>query len=110
MKTKPEIINRIEVLETGELLLGLEGEGRRDYQFVYRAAMGVYWDEERQGFKSTPMRTMSCSQWFRHIAAGVYGELGVKLTFGEHVTWSNVPEEEQAKIRRENPLQEPIVD
>ena len=43
-----ENINRIERLASGEFFIGLEGEGKPIYQYVYRAASGVYWDEERK--------------------------------------------------------------
>ena len=48
-----EIINKVEVNDSGELFLTLEGNGKPMYQYVYREAAGVYWDETLHGFKST---------------------------------------------------------
>ncbi len=62
-----EFINKVEVLETGELLLGFESQGKSMYQFAYREAAGVYWDESRNGFKSTEMKEWACHEWFRHM-------------------------------------------
>ena len=98
---KYEIINRIEVLDTGELFLGLESQGQPMYQHIYRAAAGVYWDQDRIGFKSTPMKERSCSQWFKRMVDTVRSELGVELKLGEKVVWLDVPEQQKAEIQHE---------
>ncbi|MCI0553733.1 MAG: hypothetical protein L0287_22525, partial [Anaerolineae bacterium] len=66
-----EIINVVELLDTGELLLGLESQGTPTYQFVYREAAGVYWDENRHGFRSAPVKERSCPEWYCHIVGVV---------------------------------------
>jgi hypothetical protein len=96
-----EIINKVEVLNTGEFLLGLEGQGHPMYQYVYREAAGVYWDRDRLGFKSTPMKEWSCAQWFKQIVGVVRSGLGVELILGTDVIWVNVPEQQKAEIQRE---------
>jgi|WetSurMetagenome_2_1015567.scaffolds.fasta_scaffold92640_2 hypothetical protein len=98
-----EIINRVEVLATGELLLGLEGQGKPMHQYVYREAAGVYWDENRNGFKSIPMKEWSCSEWYKHIVKAVHGELGVILALGSNVTWLNIPDKEKKEIQSSRP-------
>lgn len=99
-----ETVNRIEVLDTGELLVGLEGPGKPVYQYVYREAAGVYWDQSLYGFKSKPMKEWSCAQWYKQIASVAHSGLGVELALADHVTWSNVPEKEKAEIQRENAI------
>jgi hypothetical protein len=99
-----EIINRVEVLDTGELLLGLEGQGHPMYQSVYREAAGVYWDQDRLGFKSTPMKERSCPQWFKQIVGVVRSGLGVELILGANVSWINVSEQQKAEIQREKAI------
>ena len=94
-----ETINRVEVLDTGELFLGIEGQGNPMYQHVYREAAGVYWDEIRFGFKSTPMRDWTCSTWYKQIIS-VARYVGVELALADNVIWSGVPENEKAEIRR----------
>ncbi len=86
------------MLDTGELLLGLESQGKPMYQYVYREAAGVYWDEIRHGFKSTPMKDWSAPKWFSQIVAVVRSGLGVELSLGENITWRNIPEQQQAEI------------
>jgi hypothetical protein len=93
-----ETINRVEILDTGELLLGLESQGKSMYQYVYREAAGVYWDEQRHGFKSTPMKEWPCSKWFFQIIGVVKSGLGVELNLGPDITWRNIPAQERAII------------
>ena len=95
-----ETINRIEILDTGELLLGLEGPGEPMYAYVYREAAGVYWDPDRHGFRSTPKREWSCTQWYKHIVDSVRSGLDVALLLADHVAWSEVPEPERQAIAR----------
>lgn len=74
-----EIINNVEVTDAGELFLGLEGNGKPMYQYIYREAAGVYWDEKRCGFKSAPLKEWSCSKWYSHIVSIINSGLGVEL-------------------------------
>lgn len=97
-----ETVNRIEVLDTGELLLGLEGVGNPVYKYIYRAAAGVYWDQTLCGFKSSPMKERSSGQWYKKIVAVVRYELGVELSRADRVIWSNVPEQEKLAIQQES--------
>jgi hypothetical protein len=92
-------INKVEVLATGELLLGLEAKGEAWYQHVYRGAAGVYWDGDKNGFKSTPMKEMSASQWFGQIVCVVRSELGVKLVLSDQAAWCNVEDQERIAIQ-----------
>ncbi|WP_345986464.1 hypothetical protein WCX49_04895 [Sulfurimonas sp. HSL-1656] len=99
-----ETIKRIELLDTGELLLGLESQGKPEYQYVYRDAAGVYWDQERHGFKSTPLKEWSCSQWYKQICDVVQSSLDIELKLAKNVLWSNVPAEEQEEIKHANSI------
>ena len=74
------------------------------YQYVYREASGVYWDQSRHGFKSTPMKEWSCSQWYKQIIGAVRSGLGVELMLGENVVWANVPEQEKEEMQREKAI------
>ena len=82
--------------------MGLEGNGKPMYQYIYREAVGVYWDDKLHGFKSTELKEWSCSKWFDHIVSIVKSGLGVELQLSNKVSWKNVPEKEQAKILEEN--------
>ena len=93
-----EIINKVEVIESGEILLGLESNGKPMYQYIYREAAGVYWDETLHGFKSTELKEWSCSKWFAHIVSVVKSGLGVELRLSTNASWKNVPEKDKEEI------------
>jgi hypothetical protein len=95
-----EIIKGVCLNDAKELLLILEGGGKSMYQYVYRAAAGVYWDNENCGFKSTPIIDWSCAKWFSHILSSVNSELGVELVLGKSVNWQNLPETDITEIKQ----------
>lgn len=99
-----EIIDRVEVLDSGELFLGIKGPGKPRYQYVYREAAGVYWDENKKGFKSTPLKEWSCSRWFNHIVRTVLVAVGVGLRLGSAVSWINIPEEQKEEIQHKDSI------
>ena len=103
---KNEIIKEIVVNDKNELLLKIIGEGNSMYQYVYREAAGVYWDEHEKGFKSTPMREWTISKWFVHIIDIVKSGLNVELSIDKSVKWENIPDKEKNKIK--NALQQRI--
>jgi hypothetical protein len=90
------------MLETNELFIGIKGKGNSSYQFVYREAVGVYWDENEKGFKSTPMKDWSCVKWFEHIVKTVLDGIGIELKLGSNVSWINIPDEQKAEILGKN--------
>lgn len=95
-----ELIDRVELLDTGELLIGLASEGTAEYEHVYRAAGGVNWDRSMRGFRSSPIRQWSLPQWYVHVVSIVRDELGVDLELGDAVSWRNIPERDRQDIQR----------
>jgi len=93
-----ECVDRIEILDTGELFVGLEGEGKPDYQYVYREAAGVYWEPMLKGFKSTELKEGTPAQWFLHIVEVVRMGVGVKLLLRDSIQWKGISEQEKALI------------
>ncbi|MFK7958497.1 MAG: hypothetical protein AB8B96_20565 [Lysobacterales bacterium] len=88
-----EMINRIEILQTGELFVGVQGSGTPGYQYVYRDAAGVSWDEEKKGFKSTPMVDWGAAKWLEHIRS-VVNSVGVSLILGKKISLVGVEKSE----------------
>lgn len=94
-----ETINAIEITSSGQLLLLIESGGNPSYQYVYREAAGVYWDNDRKGFKSSEApREWSYSDWFNHIIAVVKTGLGIEMKLSNDVTWLNIPEDVKNEI------------
>ena len=99
-KCDRESFDRVEVLDTGELLVGLAGAGNPSYQHVYRAAAGVYWEPKMRGFKSTPMREWSALRCFSHIVSVVRSEIGVELVPAEVISWRSLSEIDKGEIQQ----------
>ena len=81
-----EILKKIEVLESGKLILILENKGQSYYQFVYREAAGVYWNPSLNGFISTEPKDWSYSKWFSHIVE-VVNKTGIQLALSDNTEW-----------------------
>ena len=103
---KTETISKIVLNEKNELILKITGKGNPSYQYVYREAAGVYWDEKEKGFKSTPIREWTISEWFFHIKDIVKTGLNLNLEMDKSITWENIPTKEQTKIK--NALQQQV--
>jgi len=100
-----EVIRKIEVNEANEFILLIEGNGDPSYQYIYREAAGVYWDEINHGFKSTPMkRDWSCSQWYFHIVSLVKSCIGIELERSRKVVWGNISKKDKSEIESKNAI------
>ena len=96
-----ETVIQISITTDGKLFLSLESEGKPEYQYVYREAAGVYWDQKNKGFKSTPIRKWTCSEWYSHIAQVVKASLGVELRLATNADWKSVSEKDKQEIVQE---------
>lgn len=96
---KTETINKIVLNDRNELTLLLDSNGESMYQYVYREAAGVYWDEKQKGFMSTELKEWTVSDWYSHIKDIVRSSLNIDLKLNDTTTWENIPENEQIKIK-----------
>ena len=85
-----EEISKIEILENGEMFLVLASGGKSMYQYIYREAAEVYWDNERKAFKAPAPRKWSYADWYRHIVAVAASGLGLSLRLSKSPIWVNV--------------------
>lgn len=74
MNTSP--ILKVAVLDDGRTAVFPESK-KAEYQYVYREAAGVYWDQEQGCFVSTPPKEWTPQKWYQHILAIV--RTGVNL-------------------------------
>ncbi len=85
-----ETIDVVEIAETGDLVLRIRGNGSPSYQYVYRAAAGVYWDNEMHLFRFSP-KDDEYAKWFGHILNVTRSEMNLELTLSKNAAWENVP-------------------
>lgn len=93
-----ETVSNIEIANGGELLLRLASGGRPEYQYVYRAAAGVYWDQEQYAFKLAARADDGYANCFAHILKILEDEMGLQLRLSDKVTWINVPDKVKYEI------------
>jgi hypothetical protein len=97
-----EEIGKIEILESNEMYVVLSSGGKADYQYIYREAAEVYWDNDKQAFKAPPTKKWSHSDWFHHIVGIAKTGLGISLIITNKTKWVNVPNEVQVEIYAKN--------
>jgi len=80
---RPKIMETIPIVKVAKLSdgrLGVFPEVPKPiYQYVYRAAAGVSWDNSLGCFQSTVPREWTYGDWYGQIVSVVRSELGVRL-------------------------------
>lgn len=104
-----EIVNKVEIIDSGDLFLRLQSGGKSSYQYIYREAAGVYWDNNLHGFKFPATGKMSnvesfehTAESFEHILKVVESGLEVKLVLSDGTEWNNMREKDIEKILSNN--------
>ena len=86
---KIESISRIWVDKSNRLCIQPE---KTTFEFIYRSAMGVQWNNENHYFYSQIMRSWNPVDWFRQILSAVEVEYGYFLYITEKTEWENIDE------------------
>ena len=94
-------VEEIRIDESGRLHLHPRLAEGSDYEFVYRAAMEVYWDPVSASLFSPVPRERSYLDWFRQIVAAVRSEYGDRLAVSGRTQWTNVPGDLRREITEE---------
>jgi hypothetical protein len=68
------------------------------FQYVYRAAAEVNWDEGQACFATPRPREWSYLEWFQHARLAIRSELGRDFEIGSRTTWVNIPDALRAEI------------
>jgi hypothetical protein len=76
METSP--ILKVAVLPDGRTAVFPQSK-RGDYQYVYREAAGVYWDQSLGCFVSTPPQEWSPQKWYQQILSVVRSGVGLQM-------------------------------
>ena len=91
-------ITEIAVLKTGEVSVTPIINWNDIFQFIYRTATGVVWNESNQSFMSPVPRDWSLFDWYKNIVGSVTSEMGVLLIVTSDTQWRNVPAYLQKQI------------
>jgi len=93
-----EEISKIEILENGEMFVVLSCGGKPMYQYIYREAAEVYWDNEVKGFKAPAPKKWSHTDWFKQVVSVAASGLAIELRLSNSTVWVNVPEQTKTEI------------
>jgi len=92
-----EVIERVEILKNGQLILVLASGGNTSYQHIYREAAEVKWNSNLKAFTSPRPRDWSYSDWFHHIFK-VAKNCNINLVTNNQTTWVNIPTDVKNEI------------
>ena len=93
-----ETISKVEILDNEEIYLVLSSGGKDMYQYIYREAADVYWDNDRKAFKAPAPRKWSHSDWYHHIVSLVASSLKIDLELTNKTNWINVSPQTKNEI------------
>ncbi len=93
-----ETVSNIEITDDGEIVIALESGGKASYQYVYRAAAGVYWDQDGKAFRFATKKDGLYAKWFAHILNVLDDEMTLQLRLARVVTWTGVSNEVRDEI------------
>jgi hypothetical protein len=71
-------IYKVSILPAGTLAI-FPAKASSSYQYVYREASEVYWDNKNQYFYSPVPREWDYKDWYRHIVSIVRTGLSIRL-------------------------------
>ena len=96
---KTEKISLIEIMPDNQLLLKLVSRGDESYQYIYREAAAVYWDKEKNGFKSSEApKNWTYFQWFLHMKSLISSSMQIEIVIDDSTNWKNISEDLKAQI------------
>jgi len=73
----------------------------QNYSFamIYRSAMGVHWDAEKQCLYHNPTKIWGILEWYTQILAAVKDEYGMMLIVQSNTIYENIDNETILKIK-----------
>jgi hypothetical protein len=89
MDTTP--ILKVAVLNDGRIAVFPESR-KAEYQYVYREAAGVYWDQILGCFHSTSPREWTPQKWYQHIVAIVKTGVGIQMVLTPETKYESTQE------------------
>ena len=75
-------INKVSILPDRRLAI-FPSKTSSSYQYVYREACEVYWDNNERCFYSPAPREWDYKKWYEHIVSVVRSGLSVRLNLGD---------------------------
>ncbi len=91
-------ISKVAVDNDGRLLVYPTLPHGDTFKFIYRAARGARWDQERHFLYAEPPKAASYADLFGHILDAVASEYGRELFLNDDTEWQDVPRQVREAI------------
>ncbi len=92
-------ISKIEIDAGGRLLVYPQDGNIPLYEYVYRAAKGVYWNRDMQCLYMKEASDWTYGQIFENIMDAVKSELGISLSIEDESEWKNIADDIKLEIK-----------
>lgn len=79
---QPVLISKVALLD-GKRVLIYPKSHKSSFQYIYREAAGVNWDDSEKCFSSTQIDKWDIARWYQHIFQTVKEGLGIQLILSE---------------------------
>ena len=89
------LINEIKIDQAGRLLVFPEGQ---KFQFIWRSAKEVHWDDKGLFLYSPKPREWSYFNWYTQIVGAVKSEYGIDLLPQKDTIWSDISDDLKKQI------------
>jgi hypothetical protein len=94
-------IRGIEIIDRGRVAVLVDPPDGLDLQYIYRAALSVYWNPAKRRLEDRYAREDSPASSYRRIARALEDEYGLRLRADPHLRWIDVAEDVQREIECE---------
>ena len=91
-------ISEIHATPDGKVLLHPTGKRKDTYQYVYRAAMSVSWDNETNAFVAKQKNDGNIIECVKRIIMAVSKELGISLYLTKETKYSSIAQPIQTDL------------
>src|SRR5262249_36532231 len=92
-------INAVQIDAAGYLRVYPELPPAEDFDFIWRSATGVRWDEAGRVLTSVDQARSEHAQWFLRILDAVRSECGCELTTSAETLWINVADNVRSAMK-----------
>jgi len=91
-------VREIAVDQSGRLLVKPESPSA-SFQYIYRAANGLRWDDDSNAFVAAEPQRWNATELLAHLEQTLRDELGASLRLTSETSWVNLSSEQQTELR-----------
>jgi hypothetical protein len=94
----PRTVSQVIVEPKAGLLVVLQGDGLKPYEYIYREANGLRWNNERRAVHAYEPSRWEHAELLRHVAHTVREAFGEELLLSPSTEWVGISPELKAEL------------